>query len=105
MSMIVFLCMTYAAYGLIVGAWAEPFAEKAAAAEDNGRKKKTQTKRLDSSLLARNIVVVFTAVMVLTLCGNLYAASKADAPGADADEFLYNLSAAAKEQCGKSSYT
>lgn len=96
MSMIVFLCMTYAVYGLIVGAWAEPFAEKAAAAEENGRKKKTQAKRLDPSLLARNIGIGFTAVVVLTLCGNLYAASKADAPVADGDEFLYNLSAAAK---------
>lgn len=96
MSMIVFLCMTYAVYGLIVGAWAEPFAEKAAAAEENGRKKKTQAKRLAPSLLARNIGIGFTAVVVLTLCGNLYAASKADAPVADGDEFLYNLSAAAK---------
>ena len=96
MSMIVFLCMTYALYGLIVGAWAEPFAEKAAAAEENGRKKKTQAKRLDPSLLARNIGIGFTVVVVLTLCGNLYAASKADAPVADGDEFLYNLSAAAK---------
>lgn len=96
MSMIVFLCMTYAVYGLIVGAWAEPFAEKAAAAEENGRKKKTQAKRIDPSLLARNIGIGFTAVVVLTLCGNLYAASKADAPVADGDEFLYNLSAAAK---------
>ena len=96
MSMIVFLCMTYAVYGLIVGAWAEPFAEKAAAAEENGRKKKTQAKRLDPSLLARNIGIGFTAVVVLTLCGNLYAASKADASVADGDEFLYNLSAAAK---------
>lgn len=96
MSMIVFLCMTYALYGLIVGACAEPFAEKAAAAEENGGKKKTQAKRLDPSLLARNIGIGFTAVVVLTLCGNLYAASKADAPVADGDEFLYNLSAAAK---------
>lgn len=96
MSMIVFLCMTYALYGLIVGACAEPLAEKAAAAEENGRKKKTQAKRLDPSLLARNIGIGFTAVVVLTLCGNLYAASKADAPVADGDEFLYNLSAAAK---------
>ena len=67
-----------------------------AAAEENGRKKKTQAKRLDLSLLARNIGIGFTAVVVLTLCGNLYAASKADAPVADGDEFLYNLSAAAK---------
>ena len=96
MSMIVFLCMTYALYGLIVGACAEPFAEKVAAAEETGKKKKTQAKRLDPSLLARNIGIGFTAVVVLSLCGNLYAASKADAPVADGDEFLYNLSVAAK---------
>ena len=96
MSMIVFLCMTYAVYGLIVGAWAEPFAEKAAAAEENGRKKKTQAKRLDPSLLARNIGIGFTVVVVLTLCGNLYATSKANAPAGSTDEFMSNLSAAAR---------
>lgn len=95
MSMIVFLCMTYALYGLIVGACAEPFAEKAAA-EENGKKKKARAKGFDTSLLARNIGIGFTVVAVLTLCGNLYAASKADAPVADGDEFLYNLSVAAK---------
>lgn len=96
MSMIVFLCMTYAVYGLIVGTCAEPFAEKAAAEESGGKKKKAQAKRPSPSLLARNIGIGFTAVVLLTLCGNLYAASKADAPVADGDEFLYNLSAAAK---------
>lgn len=95
MSMIVFLCMTYAVYGLIVATCAEPFAEKAAA-EENGKKKKAQAKGFDTSLLARNIGIGFTAVVLLTLCGNLYAASKADAPVADGDEFLYNLSVAAK---------
>ena len=95
MSMIVFLCMTYAVYGLIVATCAEPFAEKAAA-EENGKKKKAQAKGFDTSLLARNIGIGFTVVVVLTLCGNLYAASKADAPVADGDEFLYNLSVAAK---------
>ena len=95
MSMIVFLCMTYAVYGLIVATCAEPFAEKAAA-EENGKKKKAQAKGFDTSLLARNIGIGFTAVVLLTLCGNLYAASKADAPVADGDDFLYNLSAAAK---------
>lgn len=95
MSMIVFLCMTYAVYGLIVATCAEPFAEKAAA-EENGKKKKARAKGFDTSLLARNIGIGFTVVVVLTLCGNLYAASKADAPVADGDEFLYNLSVAAK---------
>ena len=95
MSMVVFLCMTYAVYGLIVATCAEPFAEKAAA-EENGKKKKAQAKGFDTSLLARNIGIGFTAVVLLTLCGNLYAASKADAPVADGDDFLYNLSAAAK---------
>lgn len=95
MSMIVFLCMTYAVYGLIVATCAEPFAEKAAA-EENGKKKKARAKGFDTSLLARNIGIGFTVVVVLTLCGNLYAASKANAPVADGDEFLYNLSVAAK---------
>lgn len=95
MSMIVFLCMTYALYGLIVATCAEPFAEKAAA-EENGKKKKTQAKGPDTSLLARNIGIGFTAVVLLTLCGNLYATSKANAPVGSTDEFMSNLSAAAR---------
>ena len=95
MSMIVFLCMTYALYGLIVATCAEPFAEKAAA-EENGKKKKAQAKGPDTSLLARNIGIGFTAVVLLTLCGNLYAASKANAPVGSTDEFMSNLSAAAR---------
>lgn len=95
MSMIVFLCMTYAVYGLIVATCAEPFAEKAAA-EENGKKKKAQAKGPDTSLLARNIGIGFTAVVLLTLCGNLYAASKANAPVGSTDEFMSNLSAAAR---------
>ena len=96
MSMIVFLCMTYALYGLIVGACAEPFAEKAAAEESGGKKKKAQVKRVSPSLLARNIGIGFTAVVVLTLCGNLYAGAKMKAPVADNNEFLFNLRSAAK---------
>lgn len=95
MSMIVFLCMTYALYGLIVGACAEPFSEKAAA-EETGKKKKAQAKGLDPSLLARNFGIGFTAVVLLTLCGNLYALSKANAPVGSTDEFMSNLSAAAR---------
>ena len=95
MSMIVFLCMTYAVYGLIVATCAEPFAEKAAA-EENGKKKKAQAKGFDTSLLARNIGIGFTAVVLLTLCGNLSAASKANAPVGSTDEFMSNLSAAAR---------
>ena len=95
MSMIVFLCMTYALYGLIVATCAEPFAEKAAA-EENGKKKKAQAKGPDTSLLARNIGIGFPAVVLLTLCGNLYATSKANAPVGSTDEFMSNLSAAAR---------
>ena len=95
MSMIVFLCMTYALYGLIVGACAEPFAEKTAAEESGGKKKKAQVKRPSPSLLMRNFGIGFTAV-VLTLCGNLYAGAKAKAPVTDNDEFLFNLRSAAK---------
>lgn len=96
MSMIVFLCMTYAIYGLIVGTCAEPFSEKPAAEESGGKKKKAQVKRPSPSLLARNIGIGFTAVVVLTLCGNLYAGAKVKAPVADNDEFLFNLRSAAK---------
>ena len=96
MSMIVFLCMTYALYGLIVGACAEPFAEKTAAEESGGKKKKAQVKRPSPSLLTRNFGIGFTAVVVLTLCGNLYAGAKAKAPVTDNDEFLFNLRSAAK---------
>lgn len=96
MSMIVFLCMTYALYGLIVGACAEPFAEKTAAEESGGKKKKAQVKRPSPSLLTRNFGIGFTAVVVLTLCGNLYAGAKAKAPVTDNDEFLFNLCSAAK---------
>ena len=96
MSMIVFLCMTYALYGLIVGACAEPFAEKTAAEESGGKKKKAQVKRPSPSLLMRNFGIGFTAVVVLTLCGNLYAGAKAKAPVTDNDEFLFNLRSAAK---------
>ena len=95
MSMIVFLCMTYAVYGLIVGTCAEPFAKKAAA-EGDGKGKKAQSKKLDSSLLARNIGIVLVAVVVLTLCGNLYATSKANASVGSTDEFMGNLSVAAR---------
>ena len=96
MSMIVFLCMTYALYGLIVGACAEPLAEKTAAEESGGKKKKAQAKRPSPSLLARNFGIGFTAVVVLTLCGNLYAGAKMKAPVADNNEFLFNLRSAAK---------
>lgn len=96
MSMIVFLCMTYAIYGLITGTCAEPFAEKAANEENGGKKKRTQGKGIDPSQLVRNIGIGFTAVMVLTLCGNLYADAKMNAPVADTDEFLFNLRSAVK---------
>jgi len=95
MSMIVFLCMTYALYGLIIGMCAEPFAEKTAA-EGGGKKKRAQAKGFDTSLLTRNIGIGFTAIVLLTLCGNLYASSKANAPVGSTDEFMSNLSAAAR---------
>ena len=96
MSMVVFLCMTYAVYGLVVGACAEPLAQREAAAEESGKKKKAQVKRPDIPLLARNIGIGFTAAVVLTLCGNLYADARVKAPVADTDEFLFNLRSAAK---------
>lgn len=93
MSMIAFVCMTYAVYGLIVGAFAEPFAQKAAV-EEAGRKKKAQTKKSDPSLLVRNIGIGFAAVVVLTMCGNLYASGKTRAPVETMGEFFANLQTA-----------
>ena len=93
MSMIAFLCMTYALYGLIVGAFAEPFAQKAAV-EKAGKKKKAQAKKPDPSLLMRNIGIGFTAVVVLTMCGNLYASGKTREPVETMGEFFANLQTA-----------
>ena len=53
-------------------------------------------KRPDIPLLARNIGIGFTAAVVLTLCGNLYADARVKAPVTDTDEFLFNLRSAAK---------
>lgn len=97
MSMIIFLCMTYALYGLVVGTFAEPFREKAAAAEAGGaRKKKAPVKKRDLSLYVRNAGIGFTAVVMLTLCGNLYAGAKMSAPVSSTDEFMENLRTAAR---------
>lgn len=95
MSMIIFLCVTYALYGLTVGAFAEPFREKAAA-EESGAKKKAPAGKRDLSLYVRNTGIGFTAVVVLTLVGNLIAAAVVNAPADSSDVFLQHLSTAAK---------
>lgn len=96
MSMIVFVCMTYALYGLIVGICAEPIMEKVASTDRAKKKEKPQVKKVDTSLLIRNVGVGFTVVVVLTLCGNLYADSRSNAPVGSSDEFMSNLSTAAR---------
>lgn len=98
MSMIVFLCMTYALYGLIVGICAEPLVRKTAEPEAaEGKKKKSAArKKPDASLLARNFGIGFTTVVVLTLCGNLYGDLKVSTPVADVSGFMENLRAAAR---------
>lgn len=97
MSMIIFLCMTYALYGLIVGAMAEPFRERAAAVEESGaKKKKAPARKRDLSFYVRNAGVGFTALVLVTLAGNLLAAAQMDAPADSADAFLRHLSTAAK---------
>ena len=72
------------------------FAAEKVAAEEGGKKKKAQAKKIDPSLLARNIGIGFTAVVVLTLCANLYASSKISAPVGSNEEFMSNLSTAAR---------
>lgn len=97
MSMIAFLCMTYAVYGLIAGTCAGPIAERAAAVEAGGaKKKKAPVKKRDLSLYVRNAGIGFTAVVMLTLCGNLYAGAKMSAPVSSTDEFMENLRTAAR---------
>ena len=96
MSMIAFLCMTYAVYGLIAGMCAGPIAERAAAAEAGGKKKKAKGKKPNPSLLVRNIGIGFAVVVMLTLCGNLYAGAKMNAPVSSTDEFMENLRTAAR---------
>lgn len=93
MSMIIFVCMTYALYGLTTALCAEPLAEKTA--EKAGGAKGRRGRR-DASLLARNIGVGFTVAVVLTMAGNLLAAAQMDAPAETGEEFLAHLSTAAK---------
>ena len=57
---------------------------------------KTPVKKSDLSLYVRNAGIGFTAVVLVTLAGNLLAAAKMDAPAASGEEFLQYLSAAAK---------
>ena len=60
------------------------------------QKKKAPVKKRDLSLYVRNAGIGFTAVAMLTLCGNLYATLKANAPVGSTDEFMSNLSSAAR---------
>ena len=94
MSMVVFTCMTYAIYGLLVALCAEPFGEKEEAAAA-GKKKKT-ARRADPVRTAQRVGAAFAAVVTLTLAGNLYAGLKMSEKVETVDDFLGNMAFAAR---------
>lgn len=97
MSVIVFTCMTYVVYGLIIGICAEPIGkqEDVSANSGTGKKKKAITKNTDSALV-RVGCMFLPAALLLTLCGNMYAESLVSREGISRDMFFSNLEKAAK---------
>lgn len=96
MSMIVFVCMTYAVYGLIVGIYAEPLGKQEAAAEESTKKAKKKTAEDRKPSLARIGGITLTALFLLTLCGNLYANRLMKKPGMTEAEYFSNVEKAAR---------
>ena len=96
MSMIVFVCMTYATYGLIVRAFAEPVGAKQETEADTKKRTKKQMSNQPDWLLLRIGLITMTGLFTVTLCGNLIAAGKIDAQAPSLDVFMGNLSSAAK---------
>lgn len=97
MSVIVFTCMTYVVYGLIIGICAEPIGkqEDVSTNSGTGKKKKAITKNTDSALV-RVGCMFLPAAFLLTLCGNMYAESLVSREGISRDMFFSNLEKAAK---------
>ena len=97
MSVIVFTCMTYVVYGLIIGICAEPIGkqEDVSANSGTGKKKKAITKNTDSALV-RVGCMFLPAALLLTLCGNMNAESLVSREGISRDMFFSNLEKAAK---------
>lgn len=76
MSVTVFLCMTYATYGMIVTLCAEPIGQKAALPEESAakpKKKKKQARPAVDPLLIRLAAVTLPVLFVISVCLNLYA--------------------------------
>lgn len=95
MSMVVFTCMTYAVYGLIVGIYAEPIGTQEAVAEEPTKKKKQTAEKTATSYVRIGLMFV-TAMVLLTLLGNLYAEKLMNKQGVSSDAFFSNLEKGAK---------
>lgn len=96
MSMILFVCMTYAVYALIVLTCAEPLGKQPEpVAEAAPKRKKTATNKGAPSL-PRIAAITVTGIIVLTLCGNLYAGHVANPDAPTLAGFLNSLDRAAK---------
>lgn len=94
MSMVVFLCMTYAVYGLIIRICAEPLGA-AQAVEETGKKRAARGKKTDGAGLVRYGGIVFSAIFGVTVIGSIIGGLLMYAPVSSASEFMNNLSAAA----------
>lgn len=97
MSFVVFTCMAYVNYGLIVLICAEPLKKEAeTAAEVPTKKKKKAAATVKEMPLPQIAGAVIAGLIVLTLCGNLYAQRLGDTPVASAEGFFRNMERAAR---------
>lgn len=97
MSFVVFTCMAYVNYGLIVLICAEPLKKEAeTAAEVPTKKKKKAAATVKEMPLPQIAGAVIAGLIVLTLCGNLYAQRLGDTPVASAEGFFRNMERAVR---------
>ncbi len=98
MSCVVFTCMAYATYGLIVGTCAEPLKkrEDAEAPAKQGKQAKKKARQSDALSPVRIGGIALSACVALTLCGNLYANSLSSRPVTVIDAFFRNQDTAVR---------
>ena len=97
MSFVVFTCMAYVNYGLIVLICAEPLKKEAeTAAEVPTKKKKKAAATVKEMPLPQIAGAVIAGLIVLTLCGNLYAGTLCDAIVSSENGYFRNLENAAR---------
>lgn len=96
MSMVIFICMVYAVYALIVSICTEPLAKIETVAEETPKKGKKKAAQKKSPSLARVAGLSVTAMIVLTLCGNLYAGNLINRDVSSYEVLCGNMEKAAK---------